>query len=203
MKRVLLIAAVALTAGIVAPVIQAQPKIAVINMKTVFDGYWKTKQSDRIVKDRQAEFKKNRTRMLEDYQKANEEYKQLNDQANDPAVSSEERAKRRKVAENKLLEIREIEVSIQNLDKQFQSDISDQVKRMRTNILRDIQEEVQTQARAAGYNLVLDTAAESANRTPVVLFQSGLEDLTQSVLKKINETAPPGALDSTGATGTK
>jgi hypothetical protein len=58
-------------------------------------------------------------------------------------------------------------------------------------------------ARAAGYNLVLDTAAESANRTPVVLFQSGLEDLTQSVLKKINETAPPGALDSTGATGTK
>jgi Skp family chaperone for outer membrane proteins len=199
MKRVLLIAAVALTAGVVAPVIQAQPKIAVINMKTVFDGYWKTKQSDGIVKDRQAEFQKNRAKMLEDYQKANEEYKQLTDAANDPAISSEEQAKRRKTAENKLLEIREIEQSIQNLDKQFKSDIAEQVKRMRNNILRDIQEEVQTQARAAGCNLVFDTAAESANRTPIILFQSGLDDLTQSVLTKINQTAPPGALDKTSA----
>lgn len=195
MKRVLLIAAVALTANLATPVSWAQTKIAVINMKTVFDGYWKTKQSDAIVKDRQAEFQKNRTKMLEDYQKANEGYKTLTDQANDPAISSEEAAKRRKTAENKLLEVREIEQSISNLDKQFQSDIAEQVNRMRQNILRDIRDEVQTQARAAGFNLVFDTAAESANRTPVILFQSGMTDITQSVLDKVNLTAPPGALD--------
>lgn len=195
MKRVLLIAAVALTATLATPASWAQTKIAVINMKTVFDGYWKTKQSDAIVKDRQAEFQKNRTKMLEDYQKANEEYKTLTDQANDPAISSEEAAKRRKTAENKLLEIREIEQSISNLDKQFQSDIAEQVNRMRQNILRDIRDEVQTQARAGGFNLVFDTAAESANRTPVILFQSGLTDITQPVLDKVNQTAPPGALD--------
>lgn len=201
MKRKLLIPVLAGVLCLAAPLTQAQVKIAVINMKTVFDGYWKTKQSDAIVKDRQAEFQKNRAKMLEDYQKANEEYKSLSEQANDPALSADEQARRRKAADDKLLEIREIEQSIKNLDKQFQADIAEQVQRMRANILRDIQDEVNQQARAAGLNLVLDTAAESVNRTPIILFNSGLTDLTQPVLQKLNANAPPDALTNTPTSG--
>lgn len=193
MKQKLFVAALALAALIVAPATQAQTKIAVINMKTVFDGYWKTKQSDALVKERQTEFQKNRAKMLEDYQKANEEYKSLSDLAEDPALSVEEQNRRRKTAENKLLEIREIEQSISNLDKQFQSDISEQVNRMRANILRDIQDEVDARAREAGLNLVLDVASESVNRTPIIMFNSGLTDITQPILEKLNQNAPPGA----------
>jgi Skp family chaperone for outer membrane proteins len=196
MKKKLFAAALALAVSAMVPALQAQTKIAVINMKTVFDGYWKTKQSDTLVKERQSEFQKNRAKMLEDYQKANEDYKSLSDLANDPALSMEEQNRRRKTAETKLLEIREIEQSISNLDKQFQSDISEQVNRMRQNILRDIQDEVDTQARAQGLNLVFDVAAESVNRTPIIMFNSGLTDITQPILQKVNESAPPGALDA-------
>ncbi|MCP5522036.1 MAG: OmpH family outer membrane protein [Verrucomicrobiales bacterium] len=199
MKKKLFTAALALAVTLVAPALQAQNKIAVINMKTVFDGYWKTKQSDTLVKERQSEFQKNRSKMLEDYQKANEEYKNLSDLANDPALSLDEQKRRRQTAETKLLEIREIEQSISNLDKQFQSDITEQVNRMRQNILRDIQDEVDTQARAAGLNLVFDVASESVNRTPIIMFNSGLTDITQPVLQKVNENAPPGALDAAPA----
>ena len=62
MKKKLFAAAIALAVSAMVPALQAQTKIAVINMKTVFDGYWKTKQSDTLVKERQSEFQKNRAK---------------------------------------------------------------------------------------------------------------------------------------------
>ena len=173
---------------------QAQPKIAIINLKTVFDGYWKTKQSDVSIKDRQGEFEKERKKMVEDYQKANEDYRKMSESASDPAVSTEERDRRKKTAEGKLLEIKEIEQNIQQFDRQFRSQITDQIKRMRDNIMREIREVVTSKARAANYSLVLDAAAESFNQTPVLLFNSGTPDLTEEVLTELNAKAPAGSL---------
>jgi outer membrane protein len=177
---------------------QAQPKIAVVNLKTVFDGYWKTKQSDTTVKERQGEFEKERKKMVDDYQKANEEYRKLAESASDPAVAADEREKRKKTADSKLLEIKEIEQNVGQFDRQFRSQITDQIKRMRENIMREIRELVNTKGKSAGYALVLDTAAESVNQTPIVLFTAGLPDLTDEILTELNAKAPPGAL--TGAT---
>ncbi len=189
-----------LASGIIVSAAQAQQKIAVINLRTVFDGYWKTKQSDATVKDRQTEFEKERKKMVEDYQKANEEYRKLSESAADAAVSADERDKRKKTAESKLLEIREIEQSIGQFDRQFRAQISDQIKRMRDNIMREIRELVTTKAKAASYTLVIDTAADSFNQTPVVLFSSGAPDLTDEVLTQLNASAPAGALTTTPKT---
>lgn len=192
MMRKTLFAAVLLSAALLGPGVQAQARVAIINLKSVFDGYYKTKESDKLVKDRQTDYQTKRDRMLDSYKEANETFKKLNDSASDPAASTEEQARRRKEAEGKLLEIREIEQSISNFDKQFQSEVADQINRMRQNILRDIQEIVDAKARQAGVNLVIDTAAESVNRTPIVLFNSGLTDMTQPVLTELNRTAPAG-----------
>ncbi len=182
--------------GVASAFAQAEPKIAVVNLKTVFDGYYKTKQSDALVKDRQADYTKERKRMEDDYKKANDEYRKLSDSATDQAVSADERDKRKKDAESKLQEIREIEQSARQFDSQFRTQITDQINRMRDKILQDIREVVNSKAKTAGYTLVLDTAAMSADRTPVVLFTSGSPDLTDDVLKDLNDKAPPGALTS-------
>ena len=177
------------------PTAQAQPKVAVVNLKTVFDGYWKTKQSDVSIKDRQAEFEKERKKMVEDYQKANDEYRKMSESASDPAVSGDERDRRKKTAEGKLGEIKEIEQNIQQFDRQFRTQITDQIKRMRDNIMREIIEVVTSKAKAGAYNLVLDAAAESVSQTPVILFDSGAPDMTEEVLTELNAKAPPGSLD--------
>ncbi len=177
------------------PTAQAQPKVAVINLKTVFDGYWKTKQSDVSIKDRQAEFEKERKKMVEDYQKAKDEYRKMSESASDPAVSGDERDRRKKTAEGKLGEIKEIEQNIQQFDRQFRTQITDQIKRMRDNIMREIIEVVTSKAKAGAYNLVLDAAAESVSQTPVILFNSGTPDMTEEVLTELNAKAPPGSLD--------
>lgn len=175
---------------------QAQQKIAVVNLKTVFDGYWKTKESDGIVKRRQKEFNNERQKMLDDYQKANQSYSNLTASAGDQAISSAERDKRRQAAEDKLREIREIQDSMTKFARQFQVSIRSQVMRMRDDILKSIRDVIGQMAQQKGYNLVLDTAALSVDQTPIVLYQTGLPDMTHDVLTQLNSTAPPGAMTS-------
>lgn len=190
-KRTLLLAGVA--ALLVAASAQAQSKLAVVNMKTVFDGYWKTKQSDATVKEREAEFKTERKKMEDDYEKLNAEFRELEKGSRDPAISAEEQKKRKDSANSKLLEIREIEQSVQNFDRNFRQQVADQITRMRENIFRDIREVVDARSKAAGYNLVLNTAAE-ITQIPVFLYVADLPDLTQDILTELNAKAPPGAL---------
>ena len=188
-----------LLAGLVAALVagsaqaQTQAKLAIVNMKTVFDGYWKTKQSDATVKEREAEFKTERKKMEDDYEKLNSEFRELEKGSRDPAISADEQKKRKDSANSKLLEIREIEQSVQNFDRNFRQQVADQITRMRENIFRDIREVVEAKAKSGGYGLVLNTAAE-ITQIPVFLYVSGLPDMTQEILTELNAKAPPGAL---------
>lgn len=180
--------------GALATPLRAETKIAVINLKTVFDGYWKTKQADVQLKDRASDFDKARRGLVDDYQKANEDYRKLVESSNDQAASADERDKRKKTAESKLMELREIEQNIGQFDRNAREQLGSQQKRMRDTILREIRELINTKAKAGSYGLVLDTAAESANQTPIVLFETGLPELTDEILTQLNATAPTGAL---------
>jgi outer membrane protein len=174
----------------------AQNKMAVVDLKKVFDGYWRTKQADTQLKERASDFEKARTGMLEDYKKVSEDFKKMVESANDQAVSADERDKRKKDAEKKRGEIAEIENSIRTFDNNSRQSILDQQKRMRESVLRDIRGVVEEKSKAAGYGLVVDTAAESLNQTPVVLYTSLLgsaDDLTEGVLKQLNANAPADA----------
>src|SRR5258705_4134646 len=90
----------------------AQSRTATIDLRKVFDNYWKPKQADAALKDRAADMEKEHKNMLEDYKKNKDSYQKLLTDANDMAVSSEERDRRKKSAEEKLKEIRDSEDTI-------------------------------------------------------------------------------------------
>ena len=176
---------------------QAQSKMAVVDLKKVFDGYWRTKQADTQLKERAGDLEKARNGMVEDYKKANEDFKKMLDGLNDPAASTEEKDKRKKDAEKKQLEVRELEQSIRTFDENSRKTIVEMQKRMRESVLRDIRGVVEEKAKVAGYQAVLDTAAESINQTPVVVYTSllgGSDDLSDGVLKALNANAPADAV---------
>jgi outer membrane protein len=168
----------------------AQPKTGTVNLKKVFDGYWKTKQADLQLKDRAGEFQKQSNELIENYKKANEEYKKILDSASDQALATEEREKRKKASETKLMELKDLEVQIGQFDRSAKTNLGEQQRRMRENILKEIQEAVATKAKAAGYSMVWDTAAESINSTPVVVYTTNENDLSEEVLKQLNLNAP-------------
>jgi outer membrane protein len=183
---------------------QSTVKIALIDMKKAFDGYYKTKQAEGQIKDRAAESDKAYKGMIDDYKKANEDYKKLVDSSNDQAVSSEERDKRKKTAETKLMELQEIEKSVKQFEAQARTTINEMEKRMRDKIVGEIRDVVNSMARTGGYTLVIDSAALTAYQTPVLLYTNGENDLTAAVLKEINANAPAGSLSgSTNDSGAK
>ena len=181
-----------LAASLLTATARAETKIAVIDLKRVFDNYWKKKQAQAQVDDQKADFDKKFKGMLEDYQKANEEYKKLFDSSTDQAVSGEERDKRKNAAEKKLLEIKEIEQTANLFQKNSNENLNIQVRRMTENILKDIRELIDAKAKAGGYALVVDTAAQSAAGTPIVLFTNGQNDITTEILSQLNAGAPIG-----------
>lgn len=192
--------AILVLAGLLTGAAQAQtPKIATVDLEKVFDGYYVTKQADARLRERADEAKKVLEGMMEDYKKANQEYSKLLEGANDQAVSSEERERRKKSAETKLAEINDIQKNVQQFRSNTQATLDDQKLRMRSKILSDILEVVTAKARTGQFTLVVDTAAKSINQTPIVLFSDGKNDLTDEVLKQVNASAPPGVLNAAPA----
>jgi outer membrane protein len=169
----------------------AQSRIATVDLRKVFDNYWKTKQADAALKERAADMEKEHTNMLNDWKKAKEDYQAVLASASDQAVSADEREKRKKAAEDKLKYIKDTEESIAQYERQARSTLDEQRKRMRENILGEIRNVLNAKGKASGFSLVIDTAAESLNNTPIVLFTNNENDLTDVLLSQLNLGAPP------------
>ena len=96
----------------------AQGRIATIDLRKVFEGYWKTKKADAQLKERAADMEKEHKNMLDDWKKAKDEYQTLLSEANNQTLSFEEREKRKKSAEDKLKQLKETEDTIQQYERQ-------------------------------------------------------------------------------------
>lgn len=171
----------------------AQGRLATIDLRKVFDGYWKTKQADSALKDRAADMEKEYNNMREDLKKAREDYQGLLNGANDQAVSSEERDKRKKAAEEKLKYLKQTDDSMTQYERQARATLDEQRKRMRDNILGEIRTVLNAKAKAANFSLVIDVSSESANNTPNILYSNNENDLTQDILSQLNAGAPVDA----------
>jgi outer membrane protein len=171
----------------------AETKIATIDLRKVFENYWKTPMATAALKESAAELDKDYKRMIEEYNKVKEDYQKTLTSANDPAIAPEEKEKRKKAAETKLLEIKEVEVQITGFERKARSNIDTKHQRMREDVLKEIRAAITERARSGGYSLVLDITGEGANNsTPIVMFTNGENDLTETILSQLNATAPVG-----------
>jgi outer membrane protein len=169
----------------------AQYRIATVDLGRVFTNYWKTKQAQAAIEDRQHDIQKTGQDMMTTFNKSKEDYQKLLDSVNDPAVSAEERDKRKKAAEDKLKDLRDQQDAFQQFDRGSTTSLEEQFKRTRDNIVADIRVVVAAKAKADGYTMVIDTASQSANGTPVILYSvPGDNDITEAVIKQINMGAP-------------
>jgi len=165
-------------------------KVATVDLRKVFDNYWKTKQADVNLKDQAGGLEKERRTMVDQYQKAQENYKKFLDGANDQALSTDERDKRKKSAEMELLSLRDLENRVKQFDVTSRTMLDETRTRVRNNILAEIKDTIKAKVKAGNYNLVLDSAADSFNNTPIILYTAGIDDLSDAILAQLNVNAP-------------
>jgi Skp family chaperone for outer membrane proteins len=185
MKISRLIALTTLLVTLAAPSVFAQTKIAGVDMKKLFNGYYKTRLAQNALEARKTELRKEIKDMADSLDKSQADYKQLLDQANDQAISSDERDRRKQALTDKLKEINDSKMAIDQFQRQAEAQLADQSQRMSGNLVTEIQKAVADKAKAGSYTFVLNT---SNNET--VVYASDTIDLTSAVLGQLNAGAP-------------
>jgi outer membrane protein len=169
----------------------AETRVATIDLRKVFDSYWKRQQAEVALKEHGVELDKEDKAYVDDYNKTKEDYNKLLAAANDQSVTPEEREKRKAQAEAKLLDIKTSENTIRTFESNARDQLDAQRKRMRESILQEIRAVINAKAKAGGFTLVIDTASETVNSTPVILYSNGENDITDAILTQLNVSAPP------------
>lgn len=180
--------------------VHAEPKIGLIDLRKVFDEYYKTKQATVSLKEEVADLEKQIKEMVDDLKKGEDDWKKLLDKSNDQAIAAEEREKNKQAAQKKLVELKDIEQTVTQFQRSSKVKLEERNRIKRDSILKEIREVVNARAKSAGYSMVLDSAASSINDTPVIMYNNGENDLTESILSQLNAAAPPSEAPKVGET---
>ncbi len=162
----------------------AQTKIATVDMRKLLNGYWKTKQANAALETRKTDLRKELKDMADGLDKAQTDYKQLLTQSDDPTISDVERSRRKQAVSEKGKQINDSKAAYEQFSRQAEVQLQDQVQRMTSNLLADIQAAIKTKAKLAGYSLVLNSTSDS------VIYDKGDADMTADVLAQLNAGAP-------------
>jgi len=192
----------------------AQGRVATVDLEKLMGNYWKSKQARTALDEYKTELEKEDRDLRDTLKKATADYQKLLADANDQAISAEERDKRKTAAEAKLKDLKDMNDAIVKYDASAQANLAAQSGRSRDKLLEDIRTAINAKAKSAGYALVLDTSAKSANRslelislalspggaadataelakTPgSILYASSDNDLTEELLKQLNAGTP-------------
>ena len=163
----------------------AQTKVATVDMKKIFNGYYKTKLANTSLESRKTELRKEMKDMSDGLEKAQEDYKQLLDEVNDQAISNDERDKRKLAATSKAKEISTTKTTLEQFQRQAEAQLADESQRMSGNLVTEIQKAVADKAKIGGYTVVLNSSF-----TEAFVYVSPDNDITDSVLAQLNAGAP-------------
>ncbi len=192
--RFVIVAIVLMTVALSA---SAQTKIATVDMKKLLKEYYKTKMAENALEKKRDDLRKELKDMADGLDKAKTDYKALLDQANDPAISSDERDRRKQTATEKAREINNSQGALEQFQRQAEVQLQDQSQRMSVNLVSEIQKAVGNKANAAGYSLVVNAAIPDA-----IVYSADSTDITDDVLKQLNAGAPIDVTQPGGILGT-
>ena len=180
--RLLVITAALLAVSLSA---HAQSKIASVDMKKVFNAYYKTKMAQAAMDKERSDLTKEIKDMSDALTKAREDYKQMLDQASDQGISADERDKRKQAAADKAKDVNSRQVAIEQYSRQAEAQLSDKSQRMISNLVGEIQKAVADKAKAGGYTMVVNSA-----NTEAFVYVGNESDISAAVLTQLNAGAP-------------
>jgi outer membrane protein len=192
MKLNNLVALFAISSGIVAAPLSAQAdiKVGTIDMKAVFDNYYKTKDAEAKINESRTQAKKELDDRLDTFNKGQEQARKLNDEANKPELSEKAKAEKVKGLNEKLQELGVMQREVQEFQQTRERQLSEQSVRSRNALVEEINKVINDAVKAAGYDLVFDKSGQSLNAVNVLVHSKDSFDFTNEVVSKLNSEAP-------------
>ena len=188
MKLNRIVSLLALVVGIAAAPVsaQAQMKVGTIDMKQVFDTYYKTKDAEAKINESRAQAQKELAERLDTFNKAQEQARKLNDEAGKSELSEKAKAEKVKGLNEKLQELGVMQREVQEFQQTRERQLSEQSVRSRNLLVEEINKIVSDVVKTNGYDLVFDKSGQSLNAVNVLVHSKDSFDFTADVLNKLN-----------------
>jgi outer membrane protein len=162
----------------------AQTRIGTVDMNKAFTSYYKTK-------DAEAKLDASRNQATTDLDARTaalrvnmEAITKLEAEAKDPS----KRAAAVKQRDEILGKVRELDREVVEFRQNRERQLQEQFLRMRGDLVQEITKVVEAQAKAAGYDLVLDSSTLGISQVKSVIYSSPTVDFTDSVIAELNRT---------------
>jgi outer membrane protein len=168
-------------------------KIGTVDMKEVFQRYWRTKEAETKMNDIRATVKRDLDERAEKRKSLETEITKLNDDIKKPEVSAAKKEAANRDREKKIAEWQGMMKDLQSFTQEKDKALSDQTMRIRNGIVDEITKVVKDEVKSEQFDLVFDVSGHSVNNVPVVMYAAEKYDFTDKVITKLNADAPKGA----------
>ena len=168
----------------------AELKIGTVDMKKLFESYWRTKEAETKMSEMRAVLKRDLDERVEKRKELQDLIEKLNDDIKKPELSKDTAAKKMKERDDKIGEWQTMMRELQQYQAEKDKQVTDQTLRIRNGIVDEILKVVSEKTQAENFDLVFDTSGNSINNVPVVISAKPSYDFTKDVIEKLNASRP-------------
>ena len=172
---------------------QPAPKVAVVDMTRVYTSHYETVAFIAKLKTDQVKAQAEIDQVKKEGQALVDQYKELDEQAKNPAASADAKAKAQADAQKKYQEIQTKGDEINNLAKTAQQEFQARIQNFTGKMVEQISRVATEIAKRDGANLLINKSPESAQGLPALVYADPGFDITDAVIAEINKNRPAEA----------
>jgi Skp family chaperone for outer membrane proteins len=161
--------------------------IVFVDAQEVFKQFYKTQLAQDQIRQQADDIKLERAAMEVDLNAVKEVVEVLRTDARDTTLSVEIRQGKRDQLEEKLVEMQQSEQEMNEYEKLRIKQLEQQNTRMTRKLFDEIHEAIILFSKEKGYSGVIDRSAQGRNGSPVMLYASPKEDITEQMIALLNE----------------
>lgn len=173
----------------------AELKVGTVDMKKIFESYWKTKDAETTMSNTRSTLKRDLDERMEKRKELQDSIEKLNDEIKKPELAQATAQKKAKERDDKIGEWQTMMRELQQYQAEKEKQLADQTLRIRNGIVAEILEIVKAKTDSENYDLVFDTSGNSINNIPVVISAKASYDFTKEILEKLNATRPKASAE--------
>ena len=162
-------------------------KIGTVDMKKVFENYYKTKDAETRINEARNAAKKEMDDRMDVYNKGVNEVKKMNEEIESPALGKEAKETKSKARDEKVGELNTMQREINEFRQTREKQLQEQSVRMRGGIVDEINKIVEAKVKSENFDVVFDKSGPSLNGVPVVLYSRDAFEFTEEVIKALNK----------------
>ena len=190
--------------GVFSLAARAEPavKLLVVDMAKLYDTHYKTVEKNAQIQSDDQKAQEEVDRMNKEGTALVDEYKALNDQTTNPALTADAKAKAQNDAQKKFEAIQNKQREVQTFIQNTRNALQQRLQTFRNLMLEEIGKVAADVAKRHGATLLLDKAGPSLIGISNVVYVDPGFDITDEVAKEINKDRPAATAAAPAASTT-